>query len=170
MNSIHHFPVRFVVGLALASCTHVAQAQAAWRLDTRSATGPIAQVALPDSGAKHRSSFISFEYERKCDPIFSFVEIKGSRLGTAVSQSVASGTKIGVVVNGKFHTWNAAMTKYDNGYEVGFGITNELFDVLTGKVDSLVYVTPDGERISMPVGGLRQAVQSAFDTCAKRFR
>lgn len=170
MNSMQRSSAQFVVGFALASCTHVAQAQAAWKLDTRGATGPIAQVALADSGAKRRSSFIAFEYARKCDPIFSFAEITGSRLGTAVGQSVLSGTKIGVLVNGKFHTWNAAMTKYDNGYEAGFGITNELFDVLTGKVDSLVYVTPDGERVPMPVGGFRQAVQSAFDTCAKRFR
>ena len=107
---------------------------------------------------------------RRCDSIFSFAEITGSSLGRPVGQSVLNVTMIGVVVNGKFYTWNAAMTRYDNGYEAGFGITNELFEVLTGKIESLFYVTPDGDRVSMPIGGFRQAIQSAFDTCAKRFR
>jgi hypothetical protein len=153
---------------AVLAAAPTAQAQADWGLDTRGTTGPIAQVALANSGAKHRTSFIAFEYARKCDPIFSFAEITGSRLGAPVGQTVLTGTKIGVVINGNFHTWHAAMTKYDNGYEAGFGITNDLFDLLVGKVDSLVFVTPDGERIPMPTNGLRQSVQAAFDTCAKR--
>lgn len=147
-----------------------AQAEGSWKLDIRGASGPIAQVALPDSGAKRRTSFVAFEYARKCDPIFSFAEITGARLGTPVGQSVLSGTKIGVVVNGTFHTWHAAITKYDNGYEAGFGVTNDLFNILTGRIDSLVYVTPDGERVPMPTSGFRQAVKTAFDTCAKRFK
>ena len=170
MNSKYRLQLQAIAGSVAVVIALGAHAQGTWKLDTRGATGPIAQVALPDSGTKRRSSFIAFEYERKCDPIFSFAEITGSRLGTAVGQSVLKGSKIGVAVNGKFHTWNAAMTKYDNGYEAGFGITNELFDLLTGKVDSLVYITPDGERVPMPTGGFRQAVQSAFDICAKRFR
>jgi hypothetical protein len=156
-----------LVFLALSS---PAQAQNTWRLDARVETGPIAQVALADSGAKRRTTFIAFEYARKCDPIFSFAEITGSSHGKPLAQTALSGTKIGVVVNGKFHTWHAAMTKYANGYEAGFGVTNELFDALTGKVDSLLFVTPEGERVAMPTSGFRQAVQSAFDTCAKRFR
>lgn len=170
MNSKQRLQVQSIAGFLVAVSAFCAQAQGTWKLDTRAETGPIAQIALPDSGAKRRSSFIAFEYARRCDPIFSFVEINGSRLGTAIGQSVLSGSKIGVVLNGKYHTWNAAMTKYDNGYEFGFGVTNELFDLLTGQVDTLVYVTADGERVPMPTGGFRQAVQSAFDTCAKRFR
>lgn len=170
MNTKLRLQLRLIAGTTMFCLAVSAHAQAAWRLDTRAATGPIAQVALADSGAKRRSSFIAFEYERRCDPIFSFAEITGNRLGKPVGQSVLNGTKIGIVVNGKFHTWHAAMTRYDNGYEVGFGITNELFDLLTGKVESLVYVTPDGERVSMPTAGFRQAIQTAFDTCAKRFR
>jgi len=157
-------------GFAVALIAFDAHSQGAWRLDTRGATGPIAQVALADSGAKRRSSFIAFEYARRCDPIFSFAEITGSRLGKPLGQSVISGTKIGVIVNGRFHTWHAAMTRYDNGYEVGFGITNDLFELLTGRVDSLVYVTPAGEQVTMPTSGFPKAVQSAFDACAKRFR
>ena len=170
MSSTPHLRLQLFAGTVALVAACGAHAQGTWRLDTRGATGPIAQVALADSGAKRRSSFIAFEYARRCDPIFSFAEITGSGLGKPVGQSVLSGTRIGVVVNGKFHTWNAAMTKYDNGYEAGFGITNELFELLTGKLDSLVYVTPDGERVSVPTNGFRKAVQSAFDSCASRFR
>lgn len=170
MKTILRFQLQAIVGWVLLVSAQGADAQAAWRLDTRGAAGPIAQVALASSGGKQRTSFIVFEYARNCDPIFSFAEFTGSRLGPAVSQSVLNGTKIGVVVNGQFHTWHAAMTTYGNGYEVGFGIPNELFNLLRGQVYSLVYVTPDGERIPMPVGGFGYAVQSALDTCAERFR
>lgn len=170
MNSISCLARQaFTVVLTLTAAIG-ANAQGSWKLDARGATGPVAQVALTDAGAKRRSSFVAFEYARRCDPMFSFAEITGSRLGTPISQSVLNGSKIGVIVNGRFHTWHAATTKYDNGYEAAFGITNELFDLLTGKIDSLVYVTPDGERVPMPVAGFRQAVQYAFDTCAKRLK
>lgn len=148
-----------------------AYAQGTWQTDTRAAAGPIAQVALPDSGNKRRIAFIVFEFARSCDPIFSFVEITGSRLGTPVSRwSVLKDSKIGVILNGKFHTWHAAIMKYDNGYEVGFGLTNELFLQLLINLDSLVYVTPAGEQVPLPTTGFRQAVHSAFDVCRKRVR
>jgi hypothetical protein len=114
MNSTQCLQFQAIAGTVAVLFAFGAHAQGTWKLDTRGETGPIAQVALADSGAKRRTSFITFEYARKCDPIFSFAEITGSRLGTAVGQSVLNGTKIGIVVNGKFHTWNAAMTKYDN--------------------------------------------------------
>jgi hypothetical protein len=168
--SIFRAPKVAASALVIVVLSSAAHAQNTWRLDTRGETGPIAQVALADSGTKRRTSFIVFEYARKCDPIFSFGEITGSSLGKPLGQAVLSGTKIGVVVNGKFYTWHSAMAKYANGYEAGFGVTNDLFGVLTGKVDTLFYVTPEGERVAMPTNGFRQAVQSAFDTCAKRFR
>lgn len=159
-----------IAGATISIFSLSVQAQGNWTVDSRGAAGPIAQVVLKDAGAKRRTSFIAFEYARKCDPIFSFIEITGQRLGNPIGQSILNGSKIGAVVNGQFHTWHAATTKYDNGYEAGFGVTNELFYAFTGKVSSLVYVTPDGERIAMPTTGFSQAVQSAFDICAKRFK
>lgn len=151
--------------LAVATSAH---AQATWRVDSRGASGPVAQVALPDAGVKRRVAFIAFEYARQCDPIFSFVETNGSRLGTAISQSVLKDSRIGVFLNGKFHTWHAAITKYDNGYEAGFGVTNALFLQLLVNLDSLDYVTPSGERVRLPTTGFRESVQSAMDYCRKR--
>jgi hypothetical protein len=166
-----HYSKNLAIAFAALSVLAVsALAQGSWTVDIRGAAGPIAQVSLKDSSTKHRTSFIAFEYAKKCDPVFSFIEIAGQRLGNPIGQSVLTGTKIGVVVDGKFHTSHAATTKYDNGYEAGFGVTNELFESLKGKVSSLSYVTPDGERISIPTSGFTQAVQSAFDICARRFK
>lgn len=144
------------------------QAQYIWRMDARSPTGPIAQVALPDSGAKHRTAFMAFEYSRNCDPIFSFIEMSGSRFGAAINQSVLKNSKIGVLLNGKFYSWHAAITNYENGYEAGFGVTNELLLQLLVNLDSLAYVTPSGERVPLPLNGFHQSLQSAVDTCRKR--
>ncbi len=161
---------RLLSGAITLVAVSAAHAQGTWRIDTRSATGAIAQISLPNEDGKRRVSFIAFEYARRCDPIFSFAEIAGSGFGKPINQSILNDTKIGTVVNGKFYTWNAAITSYDNGYEAGFGITNELFKVLTGRIESLIYIKPNGERVPLPSGGFSQAVQVAFDTCAKRFR
>ena len=59
---------------------------------------------------------------------------------------------------------------YDNGYEAGFGVTNELLLQLLVNLDSLTYVTPLGERIPLPTSGFRQAVQSGIDLCRKRIK
>jgi len=168
MRSIISHAVSALAFVVLAGANANVQARASWRTDTRSAAGPIAQVALPDAGNKRRTAFIAFEFARSCDPIFSFAEITGSRLGTPVSQSILKDSKIGVLLNGKFHTWHAAITKYDNGYEAGFGITNELLLQFLVNLDSLAYVTPVGERVPLPTAGFRQAVQAAVDVCRKR--
>lgn len=160
------------VAVAMAICFATAPAalgQGIWKLDTRGASGPVAQVALANAGAKKRTAFVVFEYSRRCDPIFSFAEIMGSQLGRPLGQSSLLGTKIGVMLNGKYHTWHAAITKYDNGYEAGFAVTNELFDLLVGNVDSLTFVTPDGSLVPLPTSGFTGSVQEAFAHCAKRF-
>lgn len=137
-------------------------------MDARSPAGPVAQVALPNSGVKRRTAFLVFEYARNCDPIFSFAEISGTRLGKPISQSVLKNSKIGVLLNGRHYSWHAAITNYDNGYEAGFGVTNELFLQLLINLDSLVYITPSGELVPLPLSGFRDSVQSAVDVCRKR--
>jgi hypothetical protein len=144
--------------------------QVVWTSNFQAVAGPVVQVTVPSSGAKNRVVFVVFEYARQCDPIFSFVEISGETLGKPVKQSVLYGSKIGVVINGQVHTGHAAQTQYVNGFETGFGITNELFDLLTGNVDSLAYITPEGERIFLPTSGFKPAIASALEICAKRFR
>lgn len=153
--------------IALAWST-IVHAQGPWRFDSRGGSGPVAQVVLPDAGIKRRTAFIVFEYARQCDPIFSFSEFTGNRLGTAISQSLLEGSRIGVLLNGNFHTWHAAITRYDNGYEAGFGVTNDLFLQFLVNLDSLEYVTPSGERVRLPTAGFRKAVQAAIDYCLKR--
>lgn len=168
MNSSRAFVTAYAFAAIALACTTSVHAQAPWRVDSRGASGPVAQVALPDAGIKRRTAFIVFEYARQCDPIFSFAEITGSRLGTAISQSVLKDSRIGILLNGKFHTWHAAITKYDNGYEAGFGVTNDLLLQFLVNLDSLEYVTPSGERVRLPTTGFRESVQSAIDYCRKR--
>lgn len=160
------YSVLAIVGLA--SAAESVKAQPSWRTDTSAISGPIAQVVLPDSGIKRRTSFIAFEYARRCDPIFSFVEATGNRLGKPVEQSVLKDSKIGIFLNGNFHTWHAAITKYDNGYEAGFGVTNKLFSQLLENLDSIEYVTPVGERIPLPTTGFQKSIRLAIDACRKR--
>lgn len=109
-----------------------------------------------------------FEYARRCDPIFSFAEIAGGRLGRALSQSVLRDSSIGIILNGEFYTWHAAITHYENGYEAGFGVTNDLLLQLLVNLDSLEYVTPSGDRFRLPKTGFRESVLSAIDYCRKR--
>jgi len=150
------------------ACVSSVHAQALWRVDSRGASGVIAQLVLPESGTKTQTAFIVFEYARRCDPIFSFAEITGGRLGRAVSQSVLRDSSIGIFLNGEFHTWHAAITRYDNGYEAGFGVTNDLLFQLLVNLESLEYVTPFGERVRLPKAGFRESVLSAIDYCRKR--
>ena len=148
----------------------VAQPSGPWLVRANGAAGPVAQVALPDSHGKKRSAFIALEYARQCDPLFSFIEISGDRLGTTISQEVLTGSKIGVLLNGKFYTWHAAKTTYSNGFEAALGIPNELALQLLVNVDTLTFVTPDGERIPLPIGNFSQSFQSAAEACRMRLR
>lgn len=159
----------FLLASAIFAAPSAAVAQAEWRTDTRGAAGPIAQVALSDSEGKRRSVFVAFEYARRCDPLFSIIEISGGQLGAPIEQSALKGSKIGIVLNGRFHTWHAATTKYSNGYEAGFGLTNELFDLLLSTVNALIFVTPTGESVPVPTNGIQKALKEAFGVCAKRF-
>ncbi len=136
-------------------------AQTAWQVDIRSPAGPVAGVPLPSAGGKQRIAIVAFEYERRCDPVFSIIEMTGPKLGQPLAQTVLAGSKIGIVLNGKFHTWHAATRKYANGYEAGFGVTNDVFAKLTGDVGSLTFVAPEGDHYPLPIAGLRQSLQGA---------
>lgn len=164
---------RFLITIALVAffvSPHPTHAQERWRVDSRGQSGALVQVGLPNSFDKRRAVFVAFEYARRCDPVFSFVEIKGQSLGRPLTQKILRETQTGVLVNGKFHTWHAAMTSYENGYESGFGITNDLFDLLTGNPETLVYVIPDGEKLSLPTVGFRQGLLEALQICSARVR
>jgi hypothetical protein len=164
---------------ALASCAVLAAAMIAnlamaqggpWQVNRSADAGPLAQLDLPNAAGKRRAVLIAFEYARRCDPIFSFAEFAGSRPGTPKSQSRLNGTKIGVILNGDFYTWHAAQTIYDNGYEAGFGMPNDLVMEMLLKVNSLEYVTPSGERIPLSTSNFARAFREAIDHCRSRVK
>lgn len=157
--------------LAAALSANLATAQVgAWRLNRDATAGPLAQIDLPGAAGKSRVALIVFEYARRCDPIFSFGEFAGSRPGTPKSQSRLNDSKIGVVLNGRFYTWHAAQTIYDNGYEAGFGMPNDLVMEMLLKVTSLEYVTPSGERIALATTNLDRTFREALDHCRNRVK
>lgn len=158
----------YIAGFFLASVLP-SYAQS-WSIDTRGASGPIVQLTLPSVAGKSRTSFVALEYARRCDPLFSFIEVAGTKLGSPVSQAVLSGSKIGLILNGNFYTWHAAKTTYSNGYEAALGITNELALQLLVNVQSLYFVTPDGERIQLQSAGLSKALQTGIEYCRSRIK
>lgn len=163
--------IRYAALLALIVGSSLAAAQSGnWRVDASAADGPLAQLDLPNARGKHRAVFVAFEYVRRCDPVFSFVELVGSRLGAPKSQSLLIGSKIGVLLNGAFYTWHAAQTIYDNGYEAGFGLPKDLVMKMLLKLDTLEYVTPNGERVLLSTRNFDTAFRQAFDICRKRVR
>ncbi len=139
-----------------------------WRLDVRGVAGPVTQLDLPDAGGKRRTVFIAAEYERLCDPIFSFMEISGNVLGAPTTRFPLKDSKIGIILNGNFYTWHAAKTNYANGFEAALGVPNELLLQLLTNVSSLVYVTPSGENITLPTGNFQKSLQTALEVCRKK--
>lgn len=141
-----------------------------WRVTTVSSTGPLLAVDLPNSNGKRRSVFVAFEYARQCDPIFSYGEQIGNSLGKPVSQAALTKSKIGINLNGSFYTWYAAITKYEKGYEAGFGIQNDLLQQLLINVSSLSYVTPYGEVVDLPTKNFSQGFLKAIEICRKKVK
>ncbi len=136
-----------------------------WEVKTKSNSGPLIQVDIPSYKGKNRVVFIAFEYVRRCDPIFSFAEIEGRSFGRPISKKVLKNSKIGIVVNGSFHTSNAALVTYDNGYEAGFGIPNSLVLQLLVALDSLSYVAPSGDVIPLPKKDFKKSFLEAIEFC-----
>lgn len=157
----------FITALLLLISGH-SHSQSYWKVNSSSNIGPVSQVALSDLNGKKRTVFLAFEYLRKCDPIFSYAEISGSTFGSPMSQTGLKDSKIGIILNGGYHTWHAAKTNYSNGYEAGFGVQNGLLLQLLTNVKTLTYVTPDGENIALPIGNFQQSIQEAIAICRKR--
>ncbi len=146
-------------------------AQANWNLVTYGAAGPIVIVRVASSGNVNMGVLVSFEYERKCDPIFSYMEFTspiGAPLGTPINKYRVDNSSIGVVHNGHFYTWYAAKIEYPHGFEVGFGITRELWNALLGPTNSLVYVREDGVQLQLPTYGLQDKLNQALNYCSSR--
>lgn len=158
-----------VIFVALVFCGNTnagwLSTQDKWEVKTESSPGPLIQVDIPSQDGKKRAVFIAFEYARKCDPIFSYAEIKGRSFGRPISKKVLKNSKIGLVVNGNFHTSNAGLVTYDNGYEAGFGMPNSLVLQLLVALDSFSYVAPSGDVIPLPRKDFKKSFLEAIELC-----
>jgi len=155
----------------LFSAQSLFASQGGWSVVTNAAAGPIVATYFLASGRANISVFVSFEYQRKCDPIFSYMEFSvppGASLGQATGRYRVNNPNLGVIHNGKFYSWHAAKITYNKGFEIGFGVTQDLWQALTGHTSSLAYVREDGTRISLPLQNLRQKLLQAANYCLAR--
>lgn len=146
-----------------------AHAQNAWRMDKKGAAGPVAVVDLPTEGGNTRVAMLAYEYKRRCEPLFTYAEIKGRKFGAGEKQmALPSGHAFGNV-NGTRYTGPGAISVYANAVEVGFGMPNDMTLAVTfGKVTSLSFVTPSGKEVLIPTRGLAEAAGAAFEACAQK--
>ncbi len=146
-----------------------AHAQSAWRVDKKAAMGPVAVFDLPSEGGKNRVAMFAYEYLRRCEPLFTYAEIRGRSFGAGEKQmALPSGRAFGNV-NGTRYTGPGAVSVYANAVEVGFGMPNDMALAVTfGKVTSLSFVTPSGKEVPIPTRGLVEAAGAAFEACAKK--
>jgi hypothetical protein len=165
------------LGLLLAMCAlfwatqYADAAQGNWNLVTKGASGPQVFVHVASSGNVNMLVLVAFEYERQCDAIFSYMEFAspiGAPLGAAIRKYRIDNSNLGVVHNGYFYTWHAAKVEYPHGFEVGFGITRELWQALTGSTTSLAYVREDGAQFNLPISGLREKLLQGLNYCRSR--
>lgn len=157
--------------LFLTLSSSAAMAQQTWSADARSSAGPVARVELPSEGGKSRLAMIAFEYARKCDPLFTYVEMQGKRFGAPEKQSRLPPSSIGGTINGKRYSGSsaAAITLYSNGVEVGFGMPSDMAMTLAfDAVSSISFITPTGKEIPLPIAGLKKSIESALDTCTSK--
>lgn len=160
---------KLIVSTGLVLCSTGVLAQTSWQLDLRSATGPVVTTQLSAVAGKSRLLMITFELARKCDPMFVYVELAGSKYGTASRQERLSNTRIGGRVNGISYTGPAVKTTYSNGFEAGFAMPDQMALVIAFEsVKSLAFVTPDGQTIALPTQGLRPAVDKAIESCTNK--
>lgn len=163
--------MKFIIPVLLVATASISMAQQTWVAESRSSSGPVARVELPSENGKSRLALIAFEYARKCDPLFTYVEMQGRKFGVPEKQSRLPPSSIGGAINGKRYSGSAAsaITVYSNGIEVGFSMTDEMAMALAfDAINSISFTTPAGKEIPLPTTGLKKAVESALDACTKK--
>lgn len=161
--------IKLILAATVLTAAVGAHAQSAWRVDKKGAAGPVAVFDLPTEGEKNRVAMFSYEYQRRCDPLFTYAEIRGRRFGAGEKQmALPSGRAFGNV-NGTKYTGPGAVSVYTNAVEVGFAMPNDMALAVTfDKITSLSFVTPSGKEVPIPTRGLLEAAGTAFEACAKK--
>jgi len=113
---------------------------------------------------------VAFEYVARCDPIFSMLDLRKRDLGKPLSQFALPPNQVFLVIDGVSHTWHGAEAEYQNGTEVGVGITREAWNSLLMSPKSVTFIARDGRQYSVPVKSLSAALTSGAEQCLRRFR
>ena len=157
--------------LSLLASTTATYAQGSWVADLRGQAGPAAMVELQAPKGETRLAIITFEYARKCDPGLSHFVMRGRSLGKIEKQQRLPASSIGSILNGKRYTGPAVASIYSNAVDIAFAMPDDMaMTIAFEKVNSFSYVSPKGEEVRLPIGGLRAAVDKAIEACVSKIQ
>lgn len=154
---------------------HAASAQQSgqWYIDETNRTGILARV---HGGMFARREFmVAFEYQQRCQPIFSSIEMSARAFGTFLSRETFPPQKAFLSINGERFTWHGAYAEYSGGTEIGIGITQAAWNALLSNPRTISFTELDGQTYDVPVGGIvngriSSILQQAADLCVRRLR
>lgn len=106
----------------------LAQRNGEWYIDETNRTGILARV---NGGVfSGREFWVVFEFDRRCEPIFSSIEMKGRAFGSFLRQEGFPPQKVFLSVNGERYTWHGVYAEYSGGTEIGLGLTQAAWSAL----------------------------------------
>lgn len=150
-----------------------AQQYGEWYIEENNRTGILARVK---GGMFARREFmVAFEYDQRCQPIFSSVEMNGRAFGTFVRKEAFPPQRAFLSVNGQRYTWHGAYAEYSDGVEIGIGIIQSAWNALLSNPRTISFTEPDGGIYDVPVGGvingrISNILQQAANLCVRRLR
>ncbi len=136
-----------------------------WYVETTNKTGILARVHSGNMFAQ-REFLVAFEYERRCDPIFSSLYVDGQVLGEAQNARTFPPNEVFVVIDRVQHTWHSVIVEYTSGREIGVGVTQSAWEALLASPKSVQFIENDGTIFDVPVIGLSSALQRGAELCA----
>jgi hypothetical protein len=143
-----------------------AQSRAEWYFDPRIRTAAVARVDIRDSTS--RSFSVIFEYERKCDPIFSMFIFRGSELGVMTERHALPPNRLSLRINDVNYSWYGMRALYTQSTELGVGVNRDAWNALLNDPRSVAFVDAEGKAHDVPLSGMGRALRHAAEACARR--
>jgi hypothetical protein len=162
----------FILILSITPFQSYAIEKNVWYVDTSSTTGPMALVHIGKIKSKKISFAVIYEYERRCDPIFSMFSINANNadLGFNIFQIAVAPKNFLLIIDGHRYTWHSAHAQYENGTELSIAITNEAFNLLAQNPRSLTFSFLSKDAYIIPTKNFSRSLIDAFKICKKNFR
>jgi hypothetical protein len=164
------FIILFLLIIVVSQPSHAAKKNV-WYVDSSSSTGPMAVVHVDNINSQKIAFAVIYEYERTCDPIFSMFIFNKNKidLGQNIFKKVVEPNNYFLTINGYRYTWHSVQAKYENGYELAIGVTNETWEMLANNPSSLTFSEGTKNVYKVPTRNINNSIIEAFNICKKRF-